>query len=202
MKKIILCILLLSLSIAQAQEVSLRTYTAKLTAQNADPARNFLDLKSRKTFDLIGASYEPERIDMFVLFGRNTRVNLMLPSSNRIASFGEHFKVNIQEGWDVQNRGVLVNVGNAKETKDKFSACRTLSDLTSWYTEAEQNVKKIENYQHRKNGPIDNLIRLEKGDVILFRSEDRNFYAIGLVQRTEESHQGKVVITWKIPRSF
>ncbi|NGM60668.1 hypothetical protein G5B30_01940 [Sphingobacterium sp. SGG-5] len=202
MKKIILCILLLSLGIAQAQDVPLRTYRVKLTAQNADPARNFLDLKSRKTFDLIGASYEPERIDMFVLFGRNTRVNLMLPSSNRIESFGEHFKVNIQDGWDVRNKGVLVNVGNTKEMKDKFSASRVLSDLTSWYTKAKQNINEIENYQHRKNGPIDNLIRVEKGDVILFRSEDRNFYAVGLVQHVEESHQGKIIIVWKVPRNF
>ncbi len=201
-KWLVMCLLLFSFGMVQAQDIPLRTYKSKLTAQNASPARNFLDLKSRKTFDLIGASYEPERIDMFVLFGRNTRVNLILPSSNRIESFGEHFKVNIQEGWDSRNKGLLVNVGNTKEAQDKFSAARTLSDLTSWYTQAEQEIKKIENYQYRKNGPIDNLIRVEKGDVILFRSEGRGFCAVGIVQDVEESHQGNLVIEWKIPRGF
>src|SRR5690606_10665435 len=102
----------------------------------------------------------------------------------------------------VRNKGVLINVGNTKETKDGFSASRTLSDLTSWYSKAKQHINKIENYQHRKNGPIDNLIRVEKGDVILFRSADRSLCAGGFVQQVEESHQSKIIIVWKIPRNF
>ncbi|ERJ58641.1 hypothetical protein [Sphingobacterium paucimobilis] len=194
--------LLINSEVVQAQEVSLKVFKSKLTAQNAKPARNFLDLKERKMLDLIAASYRPEDIDMFVLFGRNTRVNIMLPSSKNIASFGEHFKINIQDGWDTHNKGVLINLGKDLNIQKQFDVVKTLSQLETWYAEAEIEIGNKTGYQLRKNGPIDNLIRVEKGDIILFKAIDRSFYAVGMVQRLEESHEGQLVIEWKLPKSF
>lgn len=187
----------MSTVVVLGQDVPLRTFKTKLTAQSAKPAKNFLDLQGRKVFDIIGASYEPSQIDMYVIFGSRTKTNLMLPSSSSVASFGEYFKENIENGWDIKNKGVLINLGNEDESAKIYSKLKSYSDLESLIVEKSKSIQSISGYQLRENGPTDNLIKIEKGDVILFQSIDRGFSALGRILEIEDSNTGKLIIEWK-----
>jgi hypothetical protein len=184
-------------------DLGLRSYSSTLQAQNVPSAKQFLSFKERKTYNLLEASFVPHHIDLIFMYGNNTGLNLITPSSNAMGGFGPKYKINVHEGWDNKREGSLMVIRDIVKVQMQFEKINSLSELKELFYYYELNISSLPGYNGRDFGPTENTSRMDIGDIVLFKSfSSENLYAIGKVVSAKKSHNGEMTIDWKIPKKI
>ncbi len=159
---------------------------------------SIVDLKAQKTYKVAEATEHQGDIDLLYAYGTTTKANLLTPNSTTLRLFGPNYKNKIAEAWDVKNRGMMVALKADKANKKIFKKLKKSADIEKLYVESVKTVRSLPDYKVLNNGPARRLVNLEIGDLIIFRSQDRKFYAAGLVVNFKTGTKGMIDIDFKI----
>lgn len=193
--------IVVSANVNAQSNLGLRSFSTVLQAQNVKDAQQFISFKNKKTYNLLDASYIPDQIDLVFMYGNNTGLNLMTPSSNAVGSFGAKYKINVQDGWDIKKEGSLMVLRDIVKVQMQYKGIKSLNELKSLFAYYELNISGLPGYKSREFGPADNTIRMQDGDIVLFKSLTTDgLYAIGQVVSSKKSYDGEMKIEWKIPK--
>lgn len=92
----------------------------------------------------------------------------------------------------------MVVLKGAKENRKIFKKLKQNQDIENLYTKSAKSVRNLEDYNQTKYGPSRRIIDLEEGDLILFRSQSRKFYAAGLIVGLKTGTKGVIDVDFKI----
>lgn len=159
---------------------------------------SLIDLKDGKTYKVAEASGRQGDIDLLYAFGKTTLANLMTPNSSSLKQFGPNYKNKVDGEWETKNRGMMVAIKSDKANKKIFKKIKKNADIKKLYTETAKSVKSLPDYKELRHGPARRLTHLEEGDLVLFRSQSRQFYAIGYVSSIKEGVKGVIEIDFKV----
>ena len=203
MIKRIFCIALvaaLSFGAAFAQKKSskLKKSVFLIGAQNqSSKYGSLVDLKGKKVYKIADVP-EQEDIDFMYAYGKSTKLVLMTPTSGNVRNYGKNYREKIGEGWYNKNNGRFVVIKDRKQAKKLYKSLKTKADLEDAYAFKAKEVKTLEDYKLTTHGPSKSVVDLQMGDVILFRSYDRKFYAVGMIKDYEEGFKGHIEIEFKV----
>lgn len=198
-----LLLVLYSSNLFAQEKIGLRNFTAVVQGQNVKDAKQFISFKQRKVLSLLDASYTPEDIDLAFMYGNNTGLNLLSPTSTAIASFAPKFKINITDGWDIKKEASIIVLRDIVKVQMQFKTIATAAEIANLFTYYELNISALPGYKGRDFGPADGLSRLQVGDIILFKSfTSDGLYAMGNVKSAVKAYTGEMVIDWKIPKKI
>lgn len=201
MRKISTLILLsfLALGTAVAQSGSLNKFILQIGGHNQNSAYgSLLDLKEEKVYKVDEGSERQGDIDLLYAWGKSTSANLMTPSSNGLTQFGALYRDKIDGEWETKNGGLLVVLKDTRKNKKLYRNLKTGDDIQKLYTETAKTIKDKPDYALTKYGPSRRLVDLQVGDLVLFRSIGRKFYAAGTILHIEEGYRGEIEIEFKV----
>ncbi|RAV29647.1 hypothetical protein [Sinomicrobium soli] len=173
--------------------------TIVMGAQGTSAAEGgFLDLQQLKLYDVNMATLNQGGIDLAYTYGKNTGINFMSPSSTAFKSFGQRYREIVFEKWNDKNKGTLIAIeGGNKEMRKAYRKVKSRDDLIELYKKAAGEVVMREGYNRLRHGPGARITRLKIGDLVVFRSVDRDIYAIGQIVNHEDGYSGSVTVDWK-----
>ncbi|WP_461534031.1 hypothetical protein [Sinomicrobium sp.] len=160
---------------------------------------NCVDLTNGKIYDMNFATLHQGDIDIVYGYGSKTGVNIMTPSSSSIRHFGKNMREKIYEGWDTKNKGILIAVSSKeKDVKKAFRKAKNREALEEVYKKAAGAVTLRDDYERLRHGPGVRLTRMEIGDLIVFRSVEKDLYAVGQIVNHAKGYSGTITVDWKI----
>lgn len=162
------------------------------------PYGSLIDLKNGKTYKIAEAANSQGDIDLLYAYGTNTKANLLSPNSNALNLFGKNYKEQVNEAWTDKNRGMMVVIKSTKKNKKLFRSLKKNADIEKLYAETAKSVRELENYNLITHGPARRIKEIEEGDLIVFRSQSRKFYAAGLVVGLQNGTRGSIDIDFRI----
>lgn len=159
---------------------------------------SIVDLKGKKAYKIAEASTRQGDIDLLYAYGTTTKANLITPNSTTVKLFGPNYKDKIAEAWDVKNRGMMVAIKADKANKKIFKKLKKGEDIEKLYAETAKSIRNLPDYKLLNHGPARRLVDVGIGDLIIFRSQDRKFYAAGLVVNLTTGTKGMIDIDFKV----
>lgn len=183
---------------AFAQSDKVNKFILPIGGQNQSAAHgSLIDLKAEKVYKVDEGSEKQSDIDLLYAWGKSTKVNLMTPTSNGLKGFGG-YRRKIQDAWETKNGGLLIALKGSKKNKKRYKKLKTGADIQKLYTETAKTIKDEPDWKLMKYGPSRRLVDLEVGDLVLFKSVGRNFYAAGTILYIKEGFQGEIEIEFKV----
>ncbi len=182
---------------AYAQKSDLRVYTLTLMAQNSPLGGNMVDLDKGRIYPLEEAGYNPKRIDFGFMYGRSTGGNLMAPISQGFLTFGDKFKDAFLSWGNDRNNGTFINLGNDQKAQEVFNGVRNADAIEELYKEWLDKIMDVEEYNPGKHGPGQRTRPITIGDVVLFRSENKDTHHIFRINKFVQSQSGLVELEVK-----
>src|SRR5690554_3136266 len=159
---LLLAFLLAGTTAAIAQDnvrVSRRTVT--LGAQNQKAIYGgFVNLATGSVYSLADVGPHQGAIDLIYAYGSSTGINLMLPSSAGLRSFGSHYRSQVAEGWEQRNRGTLIALENSRDSRRLFRGVKTNQQLLAAYDQALSGVNSRPGYSKTLHGPAARIRQL------------------------------------------
>lgn len=175
----------------------LRKYSLVLGAQAHKTSGGFVDLSRGDAMQVTAAAARQSDIDFVYVFGATTGINLITPSSSRLDAFSS-YKRTVSGRWTTLNKGRLINVLQDKASRQLFKKVKTREDIAKAFTEAQKRVKEFPDYSVGTHGPAISLRNVQVGDVFIFKSSDKNIYAIGRVVNHQTGFGGTIQLDLKV----
>jgi len=160
-----------------------------------------VDLDKGHAYPLEEAGYNPKRIDFGLMYGRNTGGNLMAPISGGFLTFGDKFKDALLAWGNNRNNGTFINLGNDEKAQEVFNSVKKADAIEELYKEWFDKIVDIEGYNPRKHGPGQRMRDMTIGDVMLFRSENKDIHHIFRINRYVQSTSGLIELEVKSPKN-
>ncbi|ERJ58643.1 hypothetical protein [Sphingobacterium paucimobilis] len=182
-----------------AQKSDLRVYTLTLMGQNSQLGGNMVDLDKGRVYPIEEAGYNPKRIDFGFMYGRNTGGNLMVPISQGFLTFGDKFKEALLSWGNNRNNGTFINLGNTVEAQEIYQKIVSRVQIDALYSEWFDKIMTNPGYDPGKHGPGQRTRPIAVGDVVLFRSENKDTQHILRIVKFVQSQNGTLEIEVKSP---
>lgn len=198
---LILGFLLSAIGALYAQKSNIRTYNLTVHAQNSQLGGNMVDMDKGHAYPLEEASYNPKRIDFGLMYGRNTGGNLMAPISGGFLTFGDKFKDALLAWGNDRNNSTFINLGNIAKAQEIFDSVKSAEAIEELYKEWFDKIVDLEGYDPGKNGPSQRMRNMTIGDVLLFRSENKDTHHILRIVRYVQSTNGLIEFEVKSPKN-
>ncbi|SFB83200.1 protein of unknown function [Parapedobacter composti] len=152
------------------------TFFKNLTfgAQSNPSVGNYIDMHTGYAYIVSGADANPEKIDFIVLrSSAGTEHNILTPSSGSVTAWGG--SSHIPEQWNVRNGGTLMRLPNpSNEELALFEEAESKADLIVAYEQILANIQSRPGYNSTNDGPSTRIRAVGVGDILLFRSNDRD----------------------------
>ncbi|NGF55200.1 hypothetical protein G5B00_01630 [Parapedobacter sp. SGR-10] len=184
-----------------AQKSDLRVYTLTVHSQRSPLGGNMVDLDKRHAYPLDEAGYNPKRIDFGYMYGSNTGGNLMVPVSQGFLTFGNPFKDALLSWGNNRNNGYFINMGNDQKAQEIFNTLQSADSLAILYERWFDKIMEVPNYEPSKHGPGQRVRNMTIGDVLLFRSENKDTYHIFRITKLVLSNNGLIELEVKSPKN-
>lgn len=202
MKSVLMLWLLFSaVGTAYSQKSDIREYKLIIHAQNSQLGGNMVDLDKGHAYPLEEAGYNPKRIDFGFMYGRSTGGNLMAPISGGFLTFGDKFKDALLAWGNNRNNATFINLGNDDNAQEIFNSVKSTDAIDELYKGWFDKIVDLEEYNPRKHGPGQRMRDMTIGDVILFRSENKDTHHIFRITRYVQSTNGLIEFDVKSPKN-
>lgn len=197
MFRLVICVMLLGTMPLMAQKSDVKVNTIVLHAQNSSLGGNMVDLDKHQVYTLEEAGYNPKRIDLGFMYGKNTGGNIMAPVSQGFLTFGDKIKEMFLLWGNDRNNGTIINLGNSAAANEIFDAINSSEDIMEGHEHWFDEIMDVEDYDPGKHGPGQRTKPISIGDVIFFKSENKKKYHILRIRSYLPSYNGKVEIEVK-----
>ena len=158
----------------------------------------FVNILSGEVLDLDAASTQPENIDMAVLYGVSTGLNFVTPSDiARLNGWSTGQTMNNE--WLTKNKATLIKLDASTESAALFDSIRTAAQLKAAYQQTLHD--RPDTLDSRMYGPGPSLRELQQGDVVFFKSEARDFYAVIKITEANVASAGSAGLDIKLDNS-
>lgn len=169
----------------------------------SNSGERMLDAVTGQIYTFNAANADPgiqEQIDIGMWHsgaGQTTRHTMIVPTDDdRLGGWGSGRT--IRDDWPDENKndGVLIKLPFEDENQELFDNVLTAEDLRAAYENAEETVADLGLDQH-DYGPGGHVHHVDAGEIVFFRSLDRDFYAVLIVDEAEISSSGFVTFSMK-----
>ncbi|NGM89511.1 hypothetical protein G5B35_19640 [Parapusillimonas sp. SGNA-6] len=175
----------------QSQKVTEKRLSIGMQSQRS-PYGSFVDLQAGMVYNLKDAGNHQQDIDLVFGYSKVSAMNIMAPSSKSLKSF-KLYRENVLSEWQYKNRGVLVVLKGGEKNREIFEGIKTDGELRDAFEEWTKP-------SGRKSS--DRIEDVSVGDYILFRSNQKEMYAVGYIAdfqaKEGAEYQGHVLIDFKI----
>lgn len=135
------------------------------------------DLKTGGAYSITSAIDATEDIDMILLRSSSSEMNLLVPANSGVTGWGS--AKHIPAEWNTRNNGTLIRLPAPSETELAFfDDATSTDDILEAYNIMFDEVKSRPGYSSTNDGPSGRIRSIGSGDIILFKSTDRNQIAI------------------------
>lgn len=156
-----------------------------LSDNGMDNDAKFMDISGGLVYELQGASEHPEDIDFVMLYDPATGFNIITPPDINRLSSSEIGRI-INNTWLNKNRAIVFKLESSDIASDLFKSVKTSKELRDAYEQTLSNLSGTAD--PAVYGPGKSLSDIKKGDLIFFHSEDRQFYALLKVFKTDQDN--------------
>lgn len=181
------------------QKSDLREYKLTLMGQNSNLIGNMVDLDKGNVYPVEEAGYSPKNIDFGYMYGTSTGGNLMAPVSQGFLTFGDRFKDALLLWGNDRNNATFINLGNESAAQEVFESIKSQESLDSLYTIWYDKIMAYPDYNPGKHGPGQRTRPIAFGDVIFFRSENKDRQHVFRIVKYEQSNRGTLELQVKSP---
>lgn len=171
-----------------------------LGAQANMEAGGCLNLKNGYVYDVIPAGEVQGEIDLVLMNGASSFMNLISPASSRFSSWGTTTETRkyIYDRWWIRNLGTIISLPNpSAEEVQLFEEAGSVQDILTAYQSITENITKRDGYSKTNDGPASNVRKVDVGNIVLFYSEVRHLVAIMKVDSVVEGTDGKMQLQIK-----
>lgn len=163
---------------------------------------NFVDTESGYVYIPDGANNVQEKIDLIVLrSGAGTEQNILLPGttngnlnawgSTKYIVGGDDAKG--WEPWTIRNTGQIMRLPDPSSAElELFEEAETEADLLAAYQDYLDNIVNRPNYNATNHGPGTRIRQVSEGDIIAFKSSDRDVVMLMLVEEVIDGTTGHI----------
>lgn len=152
-----------------------------LADQGAQNDVKFMDISGGLVYNLEQASTRPETIDILMQYEAGTGFSLITPPDIHRLAQSEVGRV-MNNTWLNKNKATVFKMSASAEINEVFRNAKTSGDVKNAY---QRYLNEMSGSDVDVFGPGKSLTGVEKGDLVFFHSEDRNFYALMKVFKTE-----------------
>ena len=156
-----------------------------LTDNGLENDSKFMDVSGGLTYNFQGASTNPENIDFVMFFNQTTGFNMVTPHDIKKLSNTETGRI-MNNTWLNKNRAKVFKLGASETTSNLFKKVTTSKKLRETYRATLDNLSG--SGDPAVYGPGKSLENIKKDDLIFFYSEDREFYALLKVFKTDQTN--------------
>ncbi|NGM60426.1 hypothetical protein G5B30_00720 [Sphingobacterium sp. SGG-5] len=149
-----------------------------------------------------GAIYHQEKIDM-VLFNATGlgSYNFVSPDNDERLAEWPGAGQEIIDRWQVRNSSHFIKLESSESSHALFSEIYNNTGIRNAYHQTLAELEADPNYEPDGRGPGKYINEVELGDVILFKSETKNIYAIAQVISHAPGDDGHVRLSVKVDNS-
>ncbi len=166
-------------------EVELKEFSdISLGGQENTDIGGFYSLENEESYDINEATNNQEKVDFVLLMGKSTGANLLVPSSSGFKYFGSDIEAIVYDGWKTKNTGVILNLRNYKP-EGIFDDISTTEELRSLFDKSFKEIANISDYDEQINGPGDRIRKIEEGDIIMIKNNQRKISILKIKQITD-----------------
>jgi len=155
-----------------------------------------LDLGTGQRYTLAEGTEVPEKIDLVMLWGSASGMNLIAPSN--IARLNEWSAgQTINNTWLVKNTTTFVRIKSSATTQATYDGIMRTDDLAEAYQNALNTVEQQEGYLESEYGPGPAVRNLTVGDLVFMETE-KQVRAVALVTNLATGTSGSLGLSMKI----
>lgn len=159
-----------------------------------------LNLKNGYVYDVVKAGDVQGEIDLVLMNGSTSFMNLISPASSRFSSWGTttDSRKYIYDRWWIRNLGTIMSLPMpSAEEVQLFEEAASVEDILTAYQSVYENITKRDGYNKTNDGPKSNVRKVDAGYIILFYSEVRHIVAIMKVDSIVEGNDGMMQLEIK-----
>lgn len=152
---------------------------------------NFIDALSGDAYITAGADNNNALIDFIVLrSGAGTEQNVLTPSNSAVTAWGS--TSHIPDQWTVRNDGELVRIADPTEAELlAYQNASSKAELLALYDALVLDIEDRPGYSSHQ-GPGTRIRSMATGDLMLFRSVDRDVIAIMQIKEVVNGSTGHI----------
>ena len=185
---------------AQVETINDITYykSIVLGAQENSDTGGCLNLRNGYVYDLLKADNNQTDIDLALLNGSSTYMNLMTPASSRFSAWGSDKTSHIYDTWWKRNSGMLVRLPDPTPAEEAlFEHIASVADVIAAYHGMTDTLGSRPGYNAATDGPANSIHKVDAGNIILFYSEERHIAAIMKVGKVIPGNAGALQLLIK-----
>lgn len=152
---------------------------------------NYIDLHTGYAYIASGADDHQENIDIiFMRSETGTEHNVIAPASSAVTAWGSSRR--IAEEWTVRNGGTMMLLHDPSSIElEMYTNAVDKAALDAAFDYFEANIEDRPNYS-TYNGPGMRVREVSTGDLLVFRSDDRDVVAIMQVEEAVNGAGGHI----------
>ncbi|WP_461534032.1 hypothetical protein [Sinomicrobium sp.] len=184
-------------------------YEAELSRPGYANAQRYIDFSTGNTYQFGSSIVAPlendgflfqEKIDMLFYNASSTGYTIMSPSESSVTGWdsGDY----VATGWLQRNATEFIRLKASEITDSLYMYTYNKELMRKAYDYATQAVTEQEDYSQAADGPGTRIRTIENaGDLILFKSVDRNTYGMMLLTEVTSGGAGKLAFEVKVDKS-
>lgn len=179
---------------SKIQEINdIKVYTDFVVGAQLNQNIGFLaDFNTFNVYTMPGANVNQEHIDVMLLNGSTTGLNLLTPSSAGVTAFSS--SSNIASDWTQRNSGTLLRISNPESAElNMFTNANSVSGLLAAYSYFSSIITTRPGYNATNDGPSERIRHVAPGDIIVYYSTERETITMFQVKETIVSNTGEMV---------
>lgn len=171
------------------------TYIKKVIvgAQSNQDLGGCLNILNGYVWDVEAAGEVQGEIDLVLMNGSSSFMNLISPASQRFSAWGTSVapRKYIDDRWWNRNLASLICLPEPSIAEsDLFDQAQSVVDLLAAFNNIRDTVNRRPGYNKTNDGPASNVRKVSAGSIVLFYSEVRKTVAILKVDSIVEGNDG------------
>lgn len=156
-----------------------------------------IDITNGSVYNFTDAYNIQNKIDFVLFNSSSTQLTLITPDdSARLAAWSTGKVINTD--WLVKNNGELMRLNASDFTDSLFLFITNNEKVRDAYDIAKNRVENEPDYSLRNNGPAPDVGKVNTGDLVFFKSNDRNIYVVAKIGQVElDGNYGTIPMTVK-----
>ncbi|RAV29646.1 hypothetical protein [Sinomicrobium soli] len=191
-----------------ASEERMDMYEVELTRPSYFDGQRFLDFSTGATYEFGGTDHlmesdaylHQEKIDLFFFNSGSSGFNLFSPDEGSISGWGTG--QDVITDWMVRNKSEFIRLDASAKADSIFLYAYQNGHIREAYNNALEEVAQQEGYDEGRHGPGSRIREFTApGDLIFFRSESKQIYAIAQVTAITTGGSGSLTLNVKVDNS-
>lgn len=187
---------------AEVERINDMNYFKKVRmgAQSNAEIGSCINLQNGYVYEIIKAGAVQEQIDLVLVNGSTSSMNLITPASSRFNAWGTSTpqRKYIYDRWWVRNLATVMSLPTpSPDEQALFDNAHSVDDIIAAYNTVSESITRRNGYSPTNDGPGSHVRKVGADNILVFRSEVRRTVAIMKVDFVEDGTDGMMQLQIK-----